>query len=87
MNDPITWEEPSRNKSIDVDQRVAYQNAFSESQLSFYERIQSFPIYLQTTYIRKFISRYEIYKKILDVHGSIIECGVLGGGGIFLGTF
>jgi hypothetical protein len=63
MNDPITWEEPSRNKSIDVDQRVAYQNAFSESQLSFYERIQSFPIYLQTTCIRKFISRYEIYKK------------------------
>ena len=83
MNDPITWEEPSRNKSIDVDQRVAYQNAFSESQLSFYERIQSFPIYLQTTYIRKFISRYEIYKKILDVHGSIIECGVLGGAGVF----
>ena len=83
MNDPIAWEEPSRNKSIDIDQRKAYLNAFSESQLSVYERIQSFPIYLQTTYIRKFISRYEIYKKILDVHGSIIECGVLGGGGVF----
>ena len=83
MKDPIAWEEPSRNNSIDVDQRIAYQNAFSESQLSFYERIQSFPIYLQTTYIRKFISRYEIYKKILDVHGSIIECGVLGGAGVF----
>ena len=83
MNDPIALEEPSRNKSIDVDQRKAYQNAFSESNLSVYERIQSFPIYLQTTYIRKFISRYEIYKKIVDVHGSIIECGVLGGGGVF----
>ena len=83
MTDPIAWEEPSRNKSIDIDQRKAYLNAFSESQLSVYERIQSFPIYLQTTYIRKFISRYEIYKKILDVHGSIIECGVLGGGGVF----
>ena len=83
MTDPIAWEEPSRNKSIDIDQRKAYLNAFSESELSVYERIQSFPIYLQTTYIRKFISRYEIYKKILDVHGSIIECGVLGGGGVF----
>lgn len=83
INDPIAWEEPSRNKSIDVDQRKAYLNAFSESKLSVYERIQSFPIYLQTTYIRKFISRYEIYKKIVDVHGSIIECGVLGGGGVF----
>jgi len=83
MNDPIAWEEPSRNKSTDIDQRKAYLNAFSESQLSVYERIQSFPIYLQTTYIRKFVSRYEIYKKILDVHGSIIECGVLGGGGVF----
>lgn len=63
MNDPITWEEPTRNKSIDVDQRKAYLNAFSESKLSVYERIQMFPNYLQTKYIRKFISRYEIYKK------------------------
>lgn len=83
MKDPISWEEPSRNKSADIDQRRSYEEAFSGSKLSTYEKIQSFPNYLQTTYMRKFISRYEIYKKVLDVHGSIIECGVLGGSGVF----
>ncbi|MGA1868163.1 MAG: hypothetical protein ACMUJM_06405 [bacterium] len=31
--------------------------------------------------LRKFICRYEIFKKNLHIHGSIIECGVLYGGG------
>jgi hypothetical protein len=83
MNDPISWEEPSRNRQSDVSQRQLYEQAFSASKLSTYEKIQSFPNYLQTTYMRKFVSRYEIYKKVLDVHGSIIECGVLGGSGVF----
>ena len=42
-----------------------------------------FPKYVQTIYLRKFVTRYEIYKKILNVHGSIIECGVLRGDGVF----
>ena len=81
--DPISWEEPSRNRSVDVEQRVALENAFHQSNLSTYEKIQSFPNYLQTTYVRKFISRYEIYAKVLEVHGSIVECGVLSGAGVF----
>ena len=68
MNDPIAWEEPSRNKLIDVDQRKAYLNAFSESQLSVYEKIQSFPIYLQTTYNES--SFFSGFKKVYDIYYS-----------------
>ena len=82
-NDPISWEEPSRNKNVDVEQRKEMQRLFMESEVSVYERIKCFPKYVQTTYLRKFVTRYEIYKKILNVHGSIIECGVLGGDGVF----
>ena len=32
--------------------------------------------------ISKFITHYEIFKKILDVPGDIIECGVFFGGGL-----
>lgn len=83
MQDPISWEEPSRSKATDVAQRRNYLEAFVESKLPLYEKIQSFPAYLQTTYLRKFISRYEIYKQIVNVHGSVVECGVQGGGGVF----
>jgi len=82
-NDPISWEEPSRNKRLDIEQRIEFRRLFEESETDIYERIKMFPKYVQTTYLRKFITRYEIYKKILHVHGSIVECGVLGGDGIF----
>jgi hypothetical protein len=29
-----------------------------------------------------FLSKYEIFKKVLNIHGSIIECGVYLGGGL-----
>jgi hypothetical protein len=32
--------------------------------------------------LRKFLCRAELFKKVLHVHGSIIECGVLYGGGL-----
>lgn len=81
--DPISWEEPTRNRNIDVSQRSEYLNLFLNSQVPVYERIKTFPNYIQTGYLRKFITRLEIYKKVLNVHGSIIECGVLGGDGVF----
>ena len=33
--------------------------------------------------LSKFLVRYEIFQKILHVNGSIIECGVLHGAGLF----
>ena len=81
--DPISWEEPSRNRSQDVKQREDLESLFLESKISAYEKIKCFPNYVQTTYLRKFITRLKIYENILNVHGSIVECGVLGGDGVF----
>ena len=81
--DPISWEEPSRNRPQDVGQRAHLESLFLNSTISTYEKIKCFPNYVQTTYLRKFITRLEIYKNIVGVHGSIVECGVLGGDGVF----
>jgi hypothetical protein len=55
---------------------------FEKSSFSTLERLTNFPMYVprqnQTTYLVK----WEIWKRILNIHGSVIECGVGFGGGV-----
>jgi hypothetical protein len=81
--DPIPWEEPTRNSDLDVMQRESLEQIIENSELSNVELVKQFPKFIQSTYLRKFISRYELYKKILNLHGSIVECGALGADGVF----
>ena len=45
--------------------------------------MQNFPKYVPRQYLSYFLMKYEIFKKVLGVHGSIVECGVFQGGGLF----
>jgi hypothetical protein len=45
-------------------------------------RWQNFEMYVHRRHLARFIVRYELFKKILDVKGSIIECGIYNGGGV-----
>ncbi len=56
---------------------------FSESILSIEKKLENFPAYVHRRDVAMFLNRYEIFKKTLNVHGSIIECGVNLGAGIF----
>jgi hypothetical protein len=49
---------------------------------SYVEKLENFPKYLSRQNTARYIALYEIFKKILPVHGSIIECGVNWGGGL-----
>ena len=49
---------------------------------STFEKLSNFPKYVSRQDLTRFLAKYEIYKKILDVDGSIIECGVKFGGGL-----
>ena len=42
----------------------------------------NFPLYVRRQDLTKFLVRYELFKMAMHVHGSIIECGVLGGAGV-----
>lgn len=55
---------------------------FDQSAGSFPDKIDAFAKFASRQAIAKFLVRYEIFKRILPVNGSIIECGVLHGGGI-----
>ncbi|QOI43085.1 class I SAM-dependent methyltransferase [Leptospira interrogans] len=56
---------------------------YNSSKLTTEDKLVNFPRFVNRRDIAKFLNRYEIFKKILNVHGSIIECGVNLGAGFF----
>jgi len=80
--DPSRFLEPKRVTQNEIEYRIELEDYFARSIGSNVEKLQNFVKYVPCQDLRKFICKYEIYKKILNVHGSIIECGVLFGGGL-----
>jgi hypothetical protein len=52
------------------------------SPFSQVDKMQNFTKYIPRQALTKFLCKQELFKKILNIHGSIIEAGVLFGGGI-----
>ncbi len=82
LQDPSRFLEPARTTTNEVQFRVSLEDYFSNSIGSNVEKLQNFTKYVPTQDLRKFLCRYELFRKILHVHGSIVECGVLYGGGL-----
>ena len=54
----------------------------SASPYSMVEKLMNFPMYVPRQNLATFLIKYEIFKKVLEVHGSIVECGTSFGGGL-----
>ena len=65
-----------------IDYLDALNDYFSKTSGAYLERLENFPKYVPRGILARFIAKYEILKKVLTVQGSIIECGVLYGGGL-----
>jgi len=68
--------------SHDLSQFGAAEALFSNDPADLIERIEAFPKFASRQAIAKFLTKYEIFKRILTVNGSIVECGVLHGAGL-----
>ena len=55
---------------------------FGKSSGTYLEKLENFPKYVPRGTVARFIAKYELFKKVLTVQGSIIECGVNFGGGL-----
>jgi len=82
IKDPARFLEPKRQTVDEVKYRIELEKYFKKSIGTNVEKLQNFAKYVPTQDLRKFICRYELFRKILYVHGSIIECGTLFGGGL-----
>ncbi|MBU0987414.1 MAG: TylF/MycF family methyltransferase [Proteobacteria bacterium] len=70
----------------DTEKEHAYVEKLEEyiasSPFSQVDKFQNFTKYITRQSLTKFICKHELFKKILGINGSVIECGVLFGGGL-----
>ena len=57
-------------------------NAFEVSGCPLNERLENFSKYVRRQKLARFLAHYELFRKVLDVKGNIVECGVHHGGGV-----
>lgn len=57
-------------------------DAFEGSALPLSLRLQNFSRHVRRQDVARFLAKYEIFKQVVNVNGSIAECGVFAGGGI-----
>ncbi len=76
MHDPVTQ---SPNDPL---YRLALEEYFSLSPGTATEKLENFPKYVPRQALARFLTRYELFKLVLGVQGSVIECGVMFGGGL-----
>ena len=58
------------------------KKCFNSNPESWEVKMENFPKYIKKQNITRFLALYEIFKKITNVKGSIVECGVNQGFGI-----
>jgi len=75
--------EPKNQSKNDRAQFKMMEKIFNSSAGTISDKIDGFPKFVTRQGLGKFLARYEIFKKILNVNGSILECGVLHGTGLF----
>jgi hypothetical protein len=80
--DPSPRIEPSRTTAEEVAYRAELEKYYAASPFSHVEKLQNFAKYVPVQDLRKFLCRLELFRRVLHVHGAIIECGVLHGGGL-----
>lgn len=56
---------------------------FESSNLATEDKLINFPRFVNRRDVATFLNRYEIFKKVVNVHGAIVECGVNLGAGLF----
>jgi len=66
----------------DYDYLKKLDEYFSKGMGTNIDKLSSFTKYIPRQNLTYFLSRYEIFKKILNIHGSIVECGVFFGAGL-----
>lgn len=78
---PYRFSAQTRNEK-EKDYMSRLEKHLASSPCSMVERFMNFPLYTPRQNLTTFICKYEIFKRILNVQGSIVECGVLFGGGL-----
>ncbi|BBI36127.1 TylF/MycF/NovP-related O-methyltransferase [Cohnella abietis] len=59
------------------------ESAFESSTVRLFDKLEAFSRFSSKRSLARFLCKSEIFKNILDINGSIVECGVFNGSGLF----
>jgi len=59
-----------------------YKDCWDKNKFSWEDKMDNFAKYVQLPNLFKFLGKFELFKKILNIEGSIVEGGVFQGGGM-----
>jgi hypothetical protein len=62
--------------------REQIEGHFVNSPGTFVWKLQNFPKYVPRQALTRFLVKSEIFKQVLNIQGSVVECGVLAGEGL-----
>lgn len=74
--------EYNRNSPEQLQFYTDLQGFLSSVELTDIEKLRNFPVFSWRQQIRNFVEKYELYKLIKNVSGSIVECGIADGFGL-----
>jgi hypothetical protein len=74
--------DPRTQCAGDYTYREQLERFWDESPGSNVEKLENFSKYVPRQNLARFLARYEMFRQVLEVQGSIVECGVLFGGGL-----
>jgi hypothetical protein len=57
-------------------------NYFNDSMGTSLDKLRSFTKYAPVAELNRFLAKSKLFEKIVNIHGSIVECGVFMGGGL-----
>jgi len=70
--------------SLPKEFREQLEKYFVNSSGTFVWKLQNFAKYVPRQSLTRFLVKTEMFKKVIDLQGSIVECGVLAGGGLMV---
>lgn len=64
-------------------QREALETLYENTELSAFEMFRNFPVFTPRFNLARFLAHYEIFKRIIEVPGVVVDLGVFRGGSAF----
>ena len=80
---PGPGHEPKLHTEKDTKHVEMLVDVFKSSGETLLEKLDAFAKYVPRQALSKFLVRYEIFKQVLNVNGSIVDCGTYNGAGLF----
>jgi len=73
----------SQNHEPESRQREALERLYEQTELTSFEMFRNFPVFTPRFNLARFLAHYEIFKKIVNVPGVVIDLGVFRGSSAF----